>query len=292
MSVENLHDGNPSTGGLHELVVVAFESRRAAELAEMIRRHGGIPVSAPAMRELPRDNRDELIAYVEQLRQGHFDVVILLTGVGLRTLVRQVSDQLSAPEVAEALRRATLLARGPKPVAALRELGLLPDKVVPEPYTWREILALVDRELPVAGKTVAVHEYGLPNDELLRELGRRGAAVHSIAIYRWEYPQDLLPLRQGIRTILEGKAAVAVFTSANQVHNVWAFVEGEFEPELQRWQEQLRRMVVASVGPVCSQALRHHGVEPDLEAAPPKMGVLAHLLARRARACLAHKRAA
>lgn len=276
--------------GLRDLVVVAFESRRAAELAEMIRRHGGLPVSAPAMREVARENRTELYDYVERLRAGQFDVVLLLTGVGLRNLVQQVGDKFAPQEIAEALRSATLVARGPKPVAALRELGLTPHWVVPEPYTWRELLELLDRHVPVTGKAVAVQEYGLPNEELLEALAQRGTSVHRVTIYQWDYPENLAPLRTGIRTILEGKAAVVLFTSANQVYNVWAFVEREFESESDLWRARMQETVVASVGPVCSQALRQHGIEPDLEASPPKMGALMHLVAQQARACLEQKR--
>lgn len=284
-------EGEHSLRPLHGLVVVAFESRRAGELAEMIRRHGGEPVSAPAMREVPQENLAELHQYLERLRQGKIDIVILLTGVGLRTLVQQVREQVRPEDVAKALRSAMLVARGPKPVAALRELGLVPQYVVPEPYTWRELLELMDREVPLAGKNVAVQEYGMPNEELLQALQQRGAHVQRIMIYRWEYPENLLPLRAGIRSILEGKAAVALFTSANQVHNVWTFVEREFEPDFELWQAQMRKMVVASVGPVCTQALREHGIEPDLEASPPKMGALMHLVAQHARGCLQRKHA-
>ncbi|GIW44472.1 MAG: hypothetical protein KatS3mg077_1754 [Candidatus Binatia bacterium] len=281
-----------SRSSLCDLVVVAFEHRRAAELAELIRRQGGIPVSAPAMREVAGENRAELKNYLQELADGQVDVVVLLTGVGLKTLVRQVADHFSPADVAAALRRATLIARGPKPVAALRELGLTPQWTVPEPHTWEQLLQLVDDKVPVGGKTVAVQEYGLPNEQLLHGLTQRGARVRRVSIYRWEYPENLAPLRHGVRCVLDGQAAAAVFTSAQQVHNVWAFVENEFENEFDLWAQRLQHMVVASVGPVCSRALREHGIEPDLEASPPKMGVMVHLLAREARGCLDRKRSA
>ncbi len=287
---DNTTEAGHPPSRLHDLVVVAFEARRAAELAEMIRRHGGIPVSAPAMREVPRQNPIDLYQYVEQLRAGRFDVVVLLTGVGLKKLVQQVADKFPPHEIALALRSATLVARGPKPVAALRELGLSPQWLVPEPHTWRELLAVLDLHVPLQGKLLAVHEYGVTNEELIRALTERGAQVHRVSIYQWDYPENVLPLRTGIRTILDGKAAVAVFTSASQVHNVWAFVEQEFESELDLWQTRIEQTIVASVGPICSQALRQHGVEPDLEASPPKMGALMHLVALHARSCLQKKR--
>jgi len=275
---------------LHGLTVVAFESRRAQELAEAIRRHGGAPVSAPAMTERARDDRQDLLAYLQELESGQIDIVVLLTGVGLRMLVHQLRSDAQPERIAAALRNAVLIARGPKPVAALRDLGLVPQWRVPEPHTWKELLALLDRHVPVAGKTVALQEYGVPNTSLLDALAERGARVRRVVPYQWDYPEQLEPLREGIRTVLDGKAAVVVFTSANQVHNVFAFVEHEFEAELERWRTRLREVVLASIGPVCSEALRAHGLEPDLEASPPKMGVLVRELARSAAACLQHKR--
>ena len=131
--------------------VVAFESRRATEMAELIRRHGGEPLIAPTMREVPLGDTTPLLDYLGALEANEIDVVLLMTGVGLRTLVKSVASRWPAERVAAALRRAKLVARGPKPVAALREMGLQPDITVPEPNTWREVLATLDARLPVAG---------------------------------------------------------------------------------------------------------------------------------------------
>jgi len=162
--------------GLQGLRVVAFESRRAEEMAELIRRYGGEPISAPSVREVPLEGNRAALDYVTQLATGEIAIVILMTGVGLRTLVQAVASEWPRERLAAALRRATLIARGPKPVAALRELGLQPDITVPEPNTWREILATLDAQLPVAGKRVAVQEYGVTNAEFLHGLVRLGAS--------------------------------------------------------------------------------------------------------------------
>ena len=101
--------------------------------------------------------------------------MIFETGVGVRTLVESLGCRLSAPEWAEALGKTKVVARGPKPAAALRELGATIDLQVPEPNTWRETLALLDARLPVAGLRVAVQEYGKPVPELTDGLEQRGA---------------------------------------------------------------------------------------------------------------------
>ncbi|MGH7805546.1 MAG: uroporphyrinogen-III synthase, partial [Candidatus Binatia bacterium] len=135
-------------GGFDGLRVLALESRRATEIAELIRRHGGEPVSAPSMREIPLEENEAAIDFAHRLAAGEIDVVVLLTGVGTRALAAAIEGVLPRDALAAELRKRTVLARGPKPVAALRELGLAPTITVPEPNTWRELLAALDRELP------------------------------------------------------------------------------------------------------------------------------------------------
>ena len=69
---------------LNGLRVVSFESRRSAEMAELIRNYGGEPIPAPAMREVPLTDQREAFAFGETLLAGDWDVLILLTGVGTR----------------------------------------------------------------------------------------------------------------------------------------------------------------------------------------------------------------
>jgi uroporphyrinogen-III synthase len=268
------------------LRVVAFESRRAAEIAELIRRHGGEPMVAPTMREVPLSDDTGVREYVRALDAGEIDVVVLLTGVGLRALMNMVANEWPAPRFTQALRRAKLVARGPKPMAVLREIGLTPDVTVPEPNTWRELLAALDAELPVAGLRVAVQEYGIANQELLAGLAARGANVRRVAIYSWELPDDLEPLRRALRAVCDATVDAALFTSANQVFSLFQVAAGDAE-QLRRGFE---RVVIASIGPMCSQALREHGLSPDLEPEHPKMGHLVSALARSGRDLVLRKR--
>lgn len=276
--------------GLEGLRVVSFESRRAQEMAELIRNYGGEPLIAPSLREIPLSENSAAIDFIGQLEAGKFDVLILLTGVGTRTLVAAVASQYSCERVAAALQRVTLVARGPKPVAALKELGLTPNISVPEPNTWRDILSELDSKADIRGRCIAVQEYGITNRELIAGLEARGAKVVRVPVYRWALPEDTAPLRAAIRRIVDGQVDMALFTNATQVdHMFHVAVEEKLDPSLR---PAFSRVLIASIGPVCSEALEHFGLKADLEPEHPKMGHLMAALGRHGRELLEAKRGA
>lgn len=276
--------------GLRGLRVLSFESRRAAEMAELIRRHGGDARVVPSMREVPLDGDPAAAEFLRRLEAGQVDVVVLLTGVGTRALATALEPVCAPARFAALLRRTTLVVRGPKPVAALREMGLRPDVTVPEPNTWRELLATLDASLPLTGKRVALQEYGVTNPDLVAGLEARAASVLRVPVYRWAYPEDIAPLRDAIERWAAGEYDVALFTSANQVHNVLRLAGEMGRAEALR--TAAAGTVVASIGPVCSEALRDHGLAVDLEPEHPKMGHLVLAAALAASDLLAAKRAA
>jgi uroporphyrinogen-III synthase len=267
------------------LRVVSFEARRAEELASMLERHGATVVRAPALRESALPASDEALELARRLAAGEVAAVVLLTGVGTRALVYALGE--SNPEFSGLLARATVVARGPKPVAALRELGIAGAHPVPDPFTWRQVLAVVDGLALPAGGLVAVQEYGTPVPPLVAGLTERGFRVLSVPVYRWALPDDVAPLRSGAAAIVRGGADVAVFTNSAQVEHLFRVAD-----DAAALRASFARVLVASVGPVCSEALDAHGIPADLEASPPKMGPLVALAAARARAVLAVKRGA
>jgi uroporphyrinogen-III synthase len=281
-------DSNFKTN-LAGLKVVSFESRRAKEMAELIRRYGGEPITAPSMREVPLGENRTAVELLPQLESGDFDLLILMTGVGTRTLNQALLTRYSQERIVAALQKTQLVARGPKPIAALKELGLAPAITVPEPNTWREVLATLDSAVDVRDKRVAVQEYGIPNPELVDGLEKRGASVTSIPVYRWALPEDLAPLCAAIQYIRNGQADVALFTNGAQVDHLFRIARKENCADALR--ESLKRIVVGSVGPVCTEVLEQFGLKPDLEPSRPKMGSLIAEVAASARTILTSKRA-
>jgi uroporphyrinogen-III synthase len=266
--------------GLTGLRVLSLESRRAAEMAKLIANYGGEAIVAPSMREVPIESNTEALNFAKTLAGGGFDVVIFLTGVGTRALSRVVETVFPLEKFVEALKRLTVVVRGPKPLAVLKEFGVPVALAVPEPNTWRDLLQALDSEkLSIRGKRVAVQEYGESNPELLAGLEERGAILTRVPVYRWELPEDIGPLRKAIEEIAAGKIDLALFTTSVQINHLLK-VAAEMGAE-SRTREGLARAVIGSIGPVTTRELGEHGVRVDFEPSHPKMGFLVNEAAQR-----------
>jgi uroporphyrinogen-III synthase len=278
--------------GFRGLRVLAFESRRAREMGELIAKNGGRPLVVPSTREVPTGSNQEALDFASALRDGRFDSVIFLTGVGTRLLAREVEPVCSRDQFVAALSRVAVVARGPKPVAALRELGVPIALTVPEPNTWREILQALDENqerIPLRRRRVAVQEYGVTNPELLTGLSDRGAEVVPVRVYEWAMPEDIRPLESAVRALTSHEVDVAMFTASVQLQHLLEVAE--------RLQQRsnvitaLNHTIVASIGPVTSGELRRQGVTIDIEPTHPKMGFLVKETAERSPELLQRKRA-
>ena len=277
--------------GFAGLRVLSLESRRAAEMAKLITTYGGNAMVAPSMREIPLESNTEAQTFTRGLLAGGFDMVILLTGVGTRGLARVAETVCSREEFVAALHRVPIVARGPKPVAALKELGLPVTLAVPEPNTWRELLTALDGNrdaLPLSGRRVAVQEYGTSNPEILAGLADRGASVTPVPVYEWGLPEDSAPLRQAAAALAGGEVDVALFTTSVQVVHLLK-IAGEMNLQ-EPVRQAFSRILVGSIGPVTSEELRAHGIAADFEPSHPKMGILVNEVAQRCAELLARKR--
>ncbi len=238
----------------------------------MIERFGGVPFVSPSMREIPVAADRSVVEFAHRLITGQIEVVLLLTGGGTREMIARAERHIDRQRFLHSLSDVKTVVRGPKPLAALKEVGITPTVIVPEPNTWREVLAAMDAKLPVANLTVAVQEYGVPNVSLIAGLEARGAKVEAFKVYRWDLPEDVEPLRENVRRLAEGGVDVAMFTSGQQVVHVLR-VARELGLE-SRLREAFTRLVVASVGPTTSEMLRETDLPVDFEPSHPKLGQL------------------
>lgn len=274
------------------LRVGALESRMATEMTRLITRHGGIPIVAPSMRELPLSENTEALKFGDALLGGSIDMLLLLTGAGLRTLLDVLQLRFPLQTILDALKQTTLVARGPKPCFVLKEFGLTPHVAVPEPNTWKDVLETLDSYRPegLQGIRLAIQEYGTRNQPLLTGLTERGAKILPVPVYRWTLPDDLQPLKTLLHAITQNQVDVLLVTNAVQIDHV-VRVLGE-KTHVDQFRAVLNRMVVASIGPVASERLRNYQFPVDLEPSHPKMGILVKETSQAAQALLAEKRPA
>lgn len=224
------------------------------------------------MREIPLEQNRQAFTFAEELLQARFDIVVFLTGVGAKGLLEVLETRYSRDSLFAALGQTTLIVRGPKPAAVLREWQLKFDYQVREPNTWRELLELFDAQVPVAGKRLAIQEYGQPNPELYAGLRERQAAVTAVPVYRWDLPINTQPLQAAIRGTIAGEFDILMWTSSFQLTSVLTVAESMgLQAE---WLNAARKCVVASIGPTATEHLIASGLPPDLEPEHPKMGHL------------------
>ena len=268
------------------LRVLSLESRRADSMEQMIRYHGGQPFVAPSVKEIPFDQHNEAYAWAERLFAGEFDLVVLMTGTGLAFLRDILAERYPQEKFAAALRKVTIVSRGPKPAAVLREMRVTPEILVPEPNTWREIVQAIAARRE---SRITIQEYGCANPELVAAVEALGARVTTIAIYRWTLPDDLAPLREAVRRIAERECDVVLFTTSIQLtHLLQVAASIGRDSDVRR--ALAEDLVIGSVGPVMDTALADCGLTPDIRPAHPKMAVLVRTAAENAASVLSRKR--
>jgi uroporphyrinogen-III synthase len=273
------------------LRVLSLESRRAQEITKLIANHGGQPMVVSSVREVPLASNREVLDFASQLEEGRIDMAIFMTGVGVRLLVRVVETVYPVEKFVAGLSKIPVIARGPKPSAALRELNVPIAAVVPEPNTWRELLSLLDQQsavLPLDQRRVALQEYGIYNPELVAGLEQRGAIVISVPVYQWALPEDHGRLRDAVSTVLRGEIDVFLVTAAVQIRHLFAVAREMGLAE--NLAAALSRAFIASIGPLTSEELVRHGISAAMEPSHPKMGILVREASERATAGLKEKR--
>jgi uroporphyrinogen-III synthase len=226
------------------------------------------------MREVERDCAGEAVRAVDALA-GDDAVVVLATGVGLgRWLAVADAAGLAAP-VRAGLGRATVVCRGPKPVAVLKREGLPAQVRAAPPHTTRELLeALAGVE--VSGRPVVFVHDGGGSRSVPEALAARGARLFEVQPYEWALPEDCGPLEALVRTLIAGQVDAVAVTTQVQARNLFVVAGALAEP----LRDALRgRVVVAAVGPTCARVLEELGVPPQVVPDPPKMGPLVLALA-------------
>ncbi len=245
---------------LHGRTIALAEGRQLEELAQMLEREGATPLRCPMVSILDAPDAEPVLAWLRELLAGRFGYVVLFTGEGLRRLLSAAQRAGLREAVIAALGRTRTVTRGPKPVRALKEVGLAPTQVAESPTT-EGVLATLRREA-LRGQTVGVQLYSASNPELVGFLEAAGATVRTVLPYVYAPAADAERVAQLIEEMAQGQVDAIVFTSSPQVDRLFEVAgQGGIEPALRQGLERSR---VAAVGPVVAENLRHRGVRVDI----------------------------
>jgi uroporphyrinogen-III synthase len=240
---------------LTDRTIAIAESRELDLFADLLERRGARVLRYPLVRILDAPDPAPVLAWLRDFVAGGCDDLILLTGEGLRRLLRCIEAQnpaLRAPFLQQ-LSRVRKVTRGPKPARALRELGLRPDLEAAVPTTAGVIDAL--RPLALTGRRVGVQLYGTdPNMPLMDFLRTAGAQPSPVAPYIYAQGASDAEIRALLERMERREVDAIAFTSKAQVERLFAAADSA------QVQRALQATAVAAVGPVVADTLVAHGV--------------------------------
>jgi uroporphyrinogen-III synthase len=240
--------------------IALAEGRQLEELAEMLEKEWAAVVRCPLLSILDAPDPEPVVAWLRELAADRFGYVVLLTGEGLRRLLSFADRAGIREEVIAALARVRTVTRGPKPVRALREIGLAPTKVAASPTTDGVITAL--RDEPLRGQAVGVQFYSGSNPPLVEFLEQSGATARTVRPYVYAPAADADQIARLIDRMAAGQIDVLVFTSSPQVDRLYEVAN---ERGLNaRLDEALVRSKIAAVGPIVADNLRRRGARVDI----------------------------
>lgn len=254
---------------MKDKTIAILENRAGEQLADLVRKYGGTPFSAPALAEIPDIDPVLIAQMVQDWQSNRPDFFIFQTGVGVKALFATTDSLGISEQFLQTLASSIVAVRGTKPSAVLKSRDVRIDLPASAPYTTVEVLAALDA-YDLTEKLVVVQRYGDTNLELQNALEERGARVMEIATYRWSLPENTQPMIDMMDALAVNAIDMVCFTSASQVHNLFAVAQQLGRNEALR--ADLNRSMVASIGPVCTVALHKFGIKVDVEPNPPKLG--------------------
>jgi len=228
--------------------IVVPETRELGQLVRMLEERGAKAVPCPmiAIRDAPDPAPVE--AWLRRFAEGTCDDLVLMTSEGLRRLLGFARRLALEPAFLAALGATRRITRGPKPVRALREIGLAADVSADEPTTEGVIAALERHNLN--GHRVGVQLYpDNANERLLKFLKGAGAEPDPVLPYVYASEADDARVIAVIAEMAAGQIDAIAFTCAPQVRRFRdvARASGREAELLQGFE----RIAVAAVGPNC-----------------------------------------
>jgi uroporphyrinogen-III synthase len=241
--------------------VALAEARQLEELAGLLEAEGATTLRCPMVSILDAPDEAPVLAWIRDLIAGRFHLVILMTGEAVRRLLGFAERAGLRDAFVAALGRTQTLTRGPKPVRALKEIGLSPSAVAQKPTT-DGVIATLSRQGPLERINVGLTLYGVPNPELEQFLTSSGAWVATVMPYVFAPGSDEDRVADLIDRMARGEVDVLVLTSSPQVDRLYEV--GSKRQREAALRQGLERVKVAAVGPVVAANLHERGAPVNI----------------------------
>lgn len=251
-------------GRLSGYRILILETREEAQFSRLLRDQGADVLQCPMFTIEDTPDQNAVGTWIRGAIDQPLDDLVLMTGEGVRRLMAAAKRIGLENEFIAALARPRKFARGPKPVNALRPLGLLADTVV-EPPTTEGIIATLARA-DLKDRRVGLQLYPeKDHSPLLAAVRKAGAMPVPVAPYVYDTKAAQSNIAAAIAEIAAGRVDAVALTSSGQVRRLVEAARAEGA------EEQLRRGLaltpVASIGPVVSNELQAYGLQTDISPA-------------------------
>src|SRR4051794_38792419 len=241
--------------------ILILETREEAQLSRLLAEQGADVLRCPMFTIRDAPDSAPIEAWIGRCIEKPLDDLVLMTGEGLRRLV-SVSRGIGAErDFVEAIGKARKFARGPKPGRALREIGLEP-QVTTEKPTSEGVAATLSR-LDLRGHRLGLQLY--PDKDhaaLIGAIRAQGAEVDTVLPYVYDAEVADANIVTAIDEMAQAHIDAIALTSSGQVRRLFEVAQAQRCEA--RLREGLARTRIASVGPVVSEELRSHGLQPDI----------------------------
>jgi len=241
--------------------ILILETREEAQFSRLLAEQGADVLQCPmfSIHDVPDSASVE--TWIRRFIERPFDDLVLLTGEGLRRLLKVARRIGVDQDFVTALGKARKFARGPKPGRALREIGLETQATTEKP-TSEGVAEMLSR-LDLKGRRVALQLYpDKDHSALIGAIKAQGAEVDTVLPYVYDAKAADANIITAIEEMAAGRIDAIALTSSGQPRRLFDVAQAHGCEA--RLREALKRTPIASVGPVVSDELRAHGLSPDI----------------------------
>ena len=264
--------------------ILILETREEAQFSRLLAEQGADVLQCPMFSINDAPDPAPIEAWIGRAIEKPFDDLVLMTGEGLRRLMKVASRVGNDQDFVGALAGARKFARGPKPGRALREIGLEPQQTTEKP-TSEGIAEMLSR-FDLKGRCLGLQLYpDKDHGALIGAIAAQGADVDAVLPYVYDAKAADASIVTAIDEMAKGRIDAIALTSSGQARRLFDVAQAHgCEPRLR---EALAKTPIASVGPVVSDELKAHGLEPNISPADgayfmkPLISAMAGELAKR-----------